>query len=80
MTFIIQDWLKMVLQWWCIVDNQPRCKTGGEQEESPLTAEKIREHGKHPNSLANLKLYEKGVSGNPGGRPVKYAKLKKGTR
>ena len=34
-------------------------------------------HGKHPNSLANLKPYEKGVSGNPGGRPVKYAKLKK---
>ena len=33
--------------------------------------------GRHPNSLANLKPYEKGVSGNPGGRPVKYAKLKK---
>ena len=35
------------------------------------------EHGKHPNSLANLKPFEKGISGNPGGRPVKYAKLKK---
>ena len=60
------------------MDNMSKgCKTGGEQEESPLTAEKIHEHGKHPNSLANLKPYEKGVSGNPGGRPVKYAKLKK---
>ena len=32
-------------------------------------------HGKHPNSLANLKPYEKGVSGNPGGRPTKFQKL-----
>ena len=33
--------------------------------------------GEHPKSQANLKPYEKGVSGNPSGRPVKYAKLKK---
>ena len=59
------------------MDNQPRCKTEAEQDESSLTTEKTHEHGKHPNSLANLKPYEKGVSGNPGGRPVKYAKLKK---
>jgi hypothetical protein len=58
------------------MDNMSKgCKTGREQEESPLTAEKIHEHGKHPNSLANLKRYEKGVSGNPGGRTTKYQKL-----
>ena len=33
--------------------------------------------GKHPNSQANLKSYPKGVTGNPGGRPTKFAKLKK---
>jgi len=36
---------------------------------------KKAEHGKHPNSLANLKPYEPGQSGNPGGRPTKYKKL-----
>ena len=50
-------------------------KTDGKTEESSLTAEK-HEHGKNPNSLANLQPFEKGVSGNPGGRNVKYAKLK----
>ena len=33
-------------------------------------------HGKHPNSLKNLKKWEKGQSGNPIGRPLKYQKLK----
>ena len=32
--------------------------------------------GKHPNSQANLKPYPKGVTGNAGGRPTKYAKMK----
>jgi hypothetical protein len=41
-----------------------------------LTAEKQYQRGKHPNSQANLTLFEKGISGNPGGRPVKYAGLK----
>ena len=50
-------------------------KNNGKTEESSLTAEK-HEHGKNPNSLANLQPFEKGVSGNPGGRNVKYAKLK----
>ena len=36
---------------------------------------KKAEHGRHPNSLANLKPYEKGQSGNPGGRSTKYQKL-----
>ena len=33
--------------------------------------------GKHPNSQANLKSYPKGVTGNAGGRPTKYVKMKK---
>ena len=42
----------------------------------PLRTEKMHEHGKHPNSIKNLKPYETGQSGNPGGRPVKFAKMK----
>ena len=34
------------------------------------------ERGEHPNSRANLKPFEKGISGNPLGRPIKYEKLK----
>ena len=50
-------------------------KNNAKTIESSLTAEK-HEHGKHPNSLANLQPFEKGISGNPSGRPVKYAGLK----
>ena len=32
--------------------------------------------GTNPNSLKNLKPYEKGQSGNPGGRPKKFSQLK----
>ena len=31
--------------------------------------------GKHPSSLANLRKWKKGQSGNPGGRPKKYGRL-----
>ena len=34
------------------------------------------EHGKHPNSLKNLKPYPRGVSGNLAGRRPNYTKLK----
>jgi hypothetical protein len=33
--------------------------------------------GTNPNSLKNLKPFKKGQSGNPGGKPVKFAQLKK---
>ena len=38
--------------------------------------EEKAEHGKHPNSLKNLKPYSKGMSGNTIGRPFKYQLLK----
>ena len=56
----------------------PQELTDEKQIQSPDTAKntiKKAEHGKHPNSLANLKPYEPGQSGNPGGRPTKYKKL-----
>ena len=53
------------------------CKTGGEKQASSFRTEKKHEHGKHPNSIKNLKPYETGQSGNPGGRSIKYAKMKK---
>ena len=51
-------------------------KNSQKTEDSSLITEENYEHGKHPNSLANLKPFEKGVSGNPGGRPDKFSKLK----
>ena len=51
-------------------------KTDDKTEESSLTAQK-HEHGKHPNSLANLKPFEKGISGNPAGRASKFVQFKK---
>ena len=48
-----------------------------ELDKSPLNNnEDEYEHGKHPNSLKNLKPYTKGVSGNLGGRRPSYTKLK----
>ena len=34
-------------------------------------------HGNHPSSLANLKPFPKGMSGNPMGRPTKFEHLKR---
>ena len=48
-----------------------------EKDKSPLNSnEDEYEHGKHPNSLKNLKPYAKGISGNLGGSRPKYEKLK----
>jgi len=47
------------------------------QDEYSLVTEKRDTRGTHPNSQANLKPFEKGLSGNAGGRPIKYAKFKK---
>ena len=49
-------------------------QSNGDDENHPSLIKKA-EHGKHPNSLANLKLYKKGESSNPGGRTTKYQKL-----
>ncbi len=52
-------------------------KTDGKQDNLSLVTEKNDGRGKHPNSQANLKPFEKGVSGNPDGRPHKYEKFKR---
>jgi len=52
-------------------------KTGGKSDKVSLVTEKTDGRGKHPNSRENLEPFEKGVSGNPDGRPRKYLKLKK---
>ena len=50
-------------------------------DESEKTSLNIKEdeyeHGKHPNSLQNLKPFPKGVSGNVMGRPLKYENLRR---
>ena len=42
----------------------------------PTLSPNKKGRGQHPNSRKNLKPYEKGVSGNPSGKPKKVAQLK----
>ena len=46
-------------------------------DDSSTGNSETHKRGQNPNSLANLKPYPKGVSGNPDGRPKKYVKLAK---
>ena len=52
-------------------------KTSGIGKDVSVVTEKDTGRGKHPNSKANLKPWEKGVSGNPDGRPHKFVKMAK---
>tara|TARA_R100000995_G_scaffold82684_1_gene56931 strand:- start:77 stop:430 length:354 start_codon:yes stop_codon:yes gene_type:complete len=52
-------------------------KTTDSRKDFSVVTEKTDGRGKHPNSRANLKEWEKGESGNPSGRPHKFVKLKK---
>ena len=52
-------------------------KTSGIGKDVSVVTEKDTGRGKHPNSKANLKPWEKGVSGNPDGRPHKFVKMGK---
>ena len=48
-----------------------------ENEQSLSGNKENYKRGKHPNSKANLKIWKKGESGNPDGRPHKYTGIKK---
>ena len=58
-----------------LMDNK-NDKTLTNNKEIDTELEEIQfERGKHPNSLKNLTPFQKGVSGNLGGRPYKYKEL-----
>ena len=57
------------------IKSSHRAKMPNDSYDGKIYPVKKAEHGRHPNSLANLKPYEKGQSGNPGGRSTKYQKL-----
>jgi hypothetical protein len=59
------------------IDKEFLRETDGKQDNLSLVTEKGKGRGSHPNSRDNLQPFEKGVSGNPDGRPKKYVKLKK---
>jgi len=52
-------------------------KTDDKQADISLKTEKQYKRGEHPKSQANLQPFEKGISGNPGGRSFRYEQLKK---
>ena len=57
------------------IKSSHRVKISNDSYDGQPSPVKKAEHGRHPNSLANLRPYEKGQSGNPGGRVTKYKKL-----
>ena len=59
------------------IDKEFLRETDGKQDNLSLVTEKGKGRGSHPNSRDNLQPFEKGVSGNPSGRPSKHEKLKK---
>ena len=60
-----------------IMNQNKTTKSGNESDKISVVTEKTDGRGKHPNSVSNLKPWDKGISGNPQGRPHKYVKLKK---
>jgi len=59
------------------MNQKETCNTTDKQADISLKTEKQYKRGEHPKSQANLQPFEKGISGNPGGRSYKYEQLKK---
>ena len=58
-------------------ENDNACNNRHNKDDVSLKTKKEYKRGEHPNSKDNLVPFEKGLSGNAGGRPIKYAKFKK---
>ena len=52
-------------------------KNKANEADISLKTEKQYKRGEHPKSQANLQPFEKGISGNSGGRSFRYEQLKK---
>jgi len=59
------------------MNQKETCNTTDKQADISFKTEKQYKRGEHPKSQANLQPFEKGISGNPGGRSLKYEQLKK---